>query len=626
MLDFVIAKTHTPEYLIHKYWARKPHNILMEIIRNIQGNNNLVVLDPFCGSGVFLREASKLGNTAFGFDVNPVAAVLSDVTCNPPSPENFIKVVEPILTEFENLCNRAYSLIQGAPIRYIVHNSVVMCEHCNTFVSSQSAKKEGRIYKCPKCNDRLHFNLKNLRSTEIRSIVTINGIISSDNEIKKQKTLSDKQMLPDLRKYDIEFPENKRTLTYKGMKTSDLFTPRNFSLLCWLADQFHKIEDRKIREAALLLLTASSAQCSRLIAYRNNMSTGGPAWSVPGFWVPPVHLETNPYHHLNARFKKFYKGLKELKSSSTSHVKVFNDDARNINKYDLPNVDLVFLDPPYGDSIPYVEFSMMWNSFLKIPINAEQDISVSDRDSRKSDSWIYYEKSLKEIISRISNLLNENGKILITFNNHDHKAWSALIGAIQDNGFSCTSTMYQVPAVVSAKSQFSPEGSYVSDIYAIFERCASDCFSYSFETVIKKLRLCAYSREHGLTKSLVYRTAFLSIIENNVHHSLFSDIDDIVNEIFEISDGYYFAKEEDLYDDRPPSIRDICIEKLRSLTLHGSCEWSGLYHKIAKASVEIGIPDPGEVREILKEYIIIKGKKCIPVKEIINNKLQQSLF
>ena len=43
---------------------------------------------------------------------------------------------------------------------------------------------------------------------------------------------------------------------------------------------------------------ASVAQCSRLIAYRNDLTTGGPAWTVPGFWVPPVHLETNPLPHI----------------------------------------------------------------------------------------------------------------------------------------------------------------------------------------------------------------------------------------------------------------------------------------------------------------------------------------
>lgn len=27
-IEFIKAETHTPEYLMHKYWARKPHNVM----------------------------------------------------------------------------------------------------------------------------------------------------------------------------------------------------------------------------------------------------------------------------------------------------------------------------------------------------------------------------------------------------------------------------------------------------------------------------------------------------------------------------------------------------------------------------------------------------------------------
>ena len=26
----IVAKTHTPMYLMHKYWARKPHNVVSD--------------------------------------------------------------------------------------------------------------------------------------------------------------------------------------------------------------------------------------------------------------------------------------------------------------------------------------------------------------------------------------------------------------------------------------------------------------------------------------------------------------------------------------------------------------------------------------------------------------------
>ena len=72
----VIASTHTAEYSMHKYWARKPHNVVSYFINKIVPPNGCV-LDPFCGSGVVLHEARKLGINAYGFDINPIANLKS---------------------------------------------------------------------------------------------------------------------------------------------------------------------------------------------------------------------------------------------------------------------------------------------------------------------------------------------------------------------------------------------------------------------------------------------------------------------------------------------------------------------------------------------------------------------
>ena len=107
MIDIIFAKTHSAEYLLHKYWARKPHNVLNILTKKILKKKG-VVLDPFCGSGVFLREASKLGHSGYGYDINPVASILSDITCNPPDYFEFKKVIEPILEDFQKECLKFY--------------------------------------------------------------------------------------------------------------------------------------------------------------------------------------------------------------------------------------------------------------------------------------------------------------------------------------------------------------------------------------------------------------------------------------------------------------------------------------------------------------------------------------
>lgn len=83
----VTAETHPPGYSFHKYWARKPHNVVRRALEACGVAPGTVVLDPFCGSGVPLSEAAALGATCIGLDVNPVAVELTRATLNPPDPD-----------------------------------------------------------------------------------------------------------------------------------------------------------------------------------------------------------------------------------------------------------------------------------------------------------------------------------------------------------------------------------------------------------------------------------------------------------------------------------------------------------------------------------------------------------
>ena len=64
-----VAKPHTSMYLMHKYWARKPHNVVSEYIENYTKEGD-IVLDPMCGSGTTCLVAKKLGRNYIGIDIS----------------------------------------------------------------------------------------------------------------------------------------------------------------------------------------------------------------------------------------------------------------------------------------------------------------------------------------------------------------------------------------------------------------------------------------------------------------------------------------------------------------------------------------------------------------------------
>ena len=45
--SIILAKTHPPMYLIHKYWARKPSNVVKAYIEKYTKPGDIVLV-PFC--------------------------------------------------------------------------------------------------------------------------------------------------------------------------------------------------------------------------------------------------------------------------------------------------------------------------------------------------------------------------------------------------------------------------------------------------------------------------------------------------------------------------------------------------------------------------------------------------
>lgn len=595
--EYIVAKTHTPEYMLHKYWSRKPYNVIQNILASLLKPGD-ILLDPFFGSGVILREALLLGANIIGIDINPIAYYIANLTIDPPNYKIFEKEIIRILKLFEEEVEKFY-LIDNQPISYLVHEIIVECERCSNKVNFSEAIKDGRKYHCPYCNNKLNFNLKNLEKTNIKTIILQNGKEINDEEsLKKQEELENSIEL-DL-KYSKKFLENKRILTFLGMETKDLFTKRNFYLLTYLADLIHGISDLKLKKACLVLFTSSVAQCSRLIAYRNNLKTGGPAWSVPGFWVPPIHLESNPYKHLYARSKKMLKAIEILnknKRYSLENSKIILGDSLEEIPLIKEKVDLVFLDPPYGDNIPYTEFSSLWNSFLNDEALIEKDISVSDRENKEL-AWKSYEKNLNQLLKEIKFKLKENGKILVTFNNHDIKAWKALLKAFQENEYKCCFVKFQIPAVVSAKAQFSPEKSYIGDIYCLYEKENKEFSIKKDLTIIKeKLIITAISRENILYYNIIYRIITTEWLKNNIDYLLLDEINKIIAELFDEdtkNKGIFYLKDEyKLKFQNVPTISHIVKQILKQ-------KESNFYEEIIKNTEYIGIPDPIELKRLLE--------------------------
>ena len=610
-IGFIKAETHTPEYLMHKYWARKPHNVISECIASLTSKGDTII-DPFCGSGVTIREGALIGRNSYGFDLNPAAVLISSVLINPPHPDEFVISFERIIEKAYSRYGYLYTIEDGRVIKYLSHKIIAKCD-CGRILRQDDCKKEGKKLLCPHCGKNVRFNLERLVDTEITDIVVENekGYRPTEEEIKRQKLFSlFKDDTVDTASFNFVFPENRRILSFEGLTTALFFTKRNFCILSFIADNIWKIVDERIRNCALLLLTASVAQCSRLIASRNNFTTGGPAWSVPGFWIPQEHLETNPFVHIKARLAKFKKALFVLdKTPIIADANIIHGNSLemlNSGRFADLKADLIFLDPPYGDSVPYTEFSNIWNSFLKDIPNSDEDISVSDRVD-KSVSWNNYAEKLNEYMRCFTKHLKATGKLLITFNNNDMRAWTALIASLQNNDFVCESVFYQIPAVISSKAQMAINSSYISDVYSVFTLNRNIKISRELSPVLSHLCLVANSREGRVAKTVLDREFIIAWLKNNIDYQMLSDKEGIISSlfVFDKKTGIYCLKSA--FRKETKLLKDVVVESMNELLNAGSFSVLDCYLKVSKKSEQFGTMELGEFKKYISDFAIEDG-------------------
>ena len=453
--------TYKGLYSMHKYWGKKPHNIVRSFIE-CYTKEGQIVMDPFCGSGVTAIEALLAKRKAIAIDLNPIANFITRATLLP---------VDPIGIEIE------YKNIRDTVEYNINELYLTRCTQCGASAVGTHFIWEGDAikkiwYHCKVCGER-------------------KGIKTPDQADYERVYAIETQQIPYFYPKTPLY-ENPRLNAYSGMTVADLFTKRNLMALSMLLHEIEKVKDNLIRDVLKFTFTSCLAQASKMIfVIKHRGKTSGNAehekeevgsW-VTGFWMPNERFEINVWRCFENRFRKVLSGKKEVfKHLSDSYLEAntFQDliQEQNIlictrSATDLSNlpdesVDYIFTDPPHGDRIPYMELSLIWMSWLQMKADFDSEIVVSNAKHR--------EKTIEDYRMRLALAFNEMYRVLkqgshmsVTFNNWDEEVWDAFLTPCLDLGFEIVDI---TPIQYSANSvlQDSRKGGLRNDFVLTFRK------------------------------------------------------------------------------------------------------------------------------------------------------------
>lgn len=507
----ITAKSHPSHYLMHKYWGRKPHNVIASYI-STYSNPGERVLDPFAGSGITPIEAIKQNRIGIGVDINPMSKFIAENTISNVDLDNYNETAQKIMLKI----SKEYD--------YLYHT---LCPHCKTTSSIATAI----------------WNKENI--LRIRGRCSTHGIFIKDAEeydIKlysyattKKKDLDDKGVL--------KYPTNEilKYVRRSGNKNiDDLFNDRALIILSRFKQEIESIDDSSLRNLLLFTFTSMLANTSNMLPGDIEKATYKSGWVISKFWTPKVHTERNIFSCFDLRRKAIFKGKSELNNIKDYLMDYYIQDSRNLNFLEDNSIDYILTDPPYGESIAYLGLSQFWNSWVFDDVDYHNEIIV---DNYREKGYIDYSQRMAETFKELYRVLKPGKFLSFTFHNRDLSVWKSVMDAVKNADFMLVQVSLQNQAVNSGTQGINKTNTLTGDfIYTlkkplytaakIENKVPKNSNNLDF---IKQQIYKIITLEKSITPTKLYEILLPIIIENEayIYNNKPIDIDKILKENYD---------------------------------------------------------------------------------------------
>lgn len=466
-----------PIYMAHTYHTKVPHKAIMNYILHYT-NPGDIVFDGFCGTGMTALAAQmcaqdyqysfvgKKKDIQYGArraiisDLSPVATFIAHNYTNHVNVVELKKTVKSLLES----CRKKYGWMyqtkhnNGAmgTINYVVWSDVFICPNCGEElvfwdVAVGDEKEVKNPFKCSKCG----MELKKSSCTRAQEPIIDNktgDVISQARQVpvfinyeyngKKFEKKPDAEDLEILEKVKSELqgfvipsdelPDGDNTAqpkqSHNFYRVNQFYYDRSAIVFAYVLNEAKKTDFKDTITFLITSILTKTGSKLHNIGFKNGkLNLAGAMPNV--LYVPSTVAERNIISLLDSKLGDISKVYAYKKDKHNVIIQTCSATDTGIPEN---SIDYIFTDPPFGANINYSEMNYIWESWLGVKTNNQQE-AIMNRTQNKT--LLEYQDLMYRAFAEYYRVLKPGRWMTVEFHNSLNAVWNAIQEALQRAGF-----------------------------------------------------------------------------------------------------------------------------------------------------------------------------------------------
>ncbi len=344
-----------------------------------------------------------------------------------------------------------------ARINYVVWSDVFVCPECThelifreVAVDDQTGNVRDK-FQCPYCQVRLtKRSLNNVKITQFDNAISQTVRQTKQVPVLIRYTLGKKHFEKKPDAFDLAlllkienneflyaFPKNRMPFGDEARRNDErgithvhhFYTKRSLRILATLIEKTSKISDRATSNMCRFMFEQWVIGLSKLNRYsphhfsQNNRNLSGT------LYIGSQVAEVSPEYAFTEKLKRLVKAFKNLSMKYNTINFVGSSTALKIP---ANTIQYIFTDPPFGGNLMYSELNFLWEAWLKLVTNSDQE-AIENKVQGKG--LLEYQQLMTSCFQEFYRILKPGRWMTVEFHNSHNSVWNAIQEALQHAGF-----------------------------------------------------------------------------------------------------------------------------------------------------------------------------------------------